>query len=123
MGTDLEKEAPNVVTEPRFRQLLAKGYQAEVVCQSEAHCKASVWYGEWIIRIVNRERSFEKILVTIPRGIGEAEEVKFRVFKTINGLSSFMHRAGFTHVHVPFRQGGRSSQALPDEVVSTDSAD
>ena len=123
MVTDLGKEAPNVVTEARFRQLLAKGYQAEVVCLAEAFCKASVWYGEWIIRVVNRERTFEKLLVTTPRRVGDADEVKVRVFKTINGLSSFMHRVGFTHVHAPFHRGGRASQALPSEVVDADHGD
>lgn len=119
MDIDLEKEAPNVVTEPRFRQLLAKGFNAEIVCQADAYCKAAVWYGEWILRVVNQERTFEKILVTTPRRAGDSD-VKFRVFKTINGLSSFMHRAGFTHVHVPFQRGGRSSQSLPDDLISTD---
>lgn len=118
---DLQKEAPNVVTEPRFRQLLAKGYQAEVVCREDAHIKASVWYGEWIVRVVDRERSFEKLLVTTPRRVGDADEIKIRVFKTINGLASFMHRMGFAHLDVPFQRGGRSSQSLPDEIMETDS--
>lgn len=119
MRTDLEKEAPNVVTEPGFRQFLAKGYQAEVVCQVEAYRKASVWYGEWIVRVVNDEQTFEKVLVTTPRRLGDADEVKVRVFKTINGLSSFMHAMGFAHLDVPFRQGGRSVQAIPDDVVDS----
>lgn len=123
MVSDLDKEAPNVVTEPRFRQLLAKGYQAEVVCQAEAYCKAAVWYGEWIIRVVNRDRTIEKLLVNIPRRAKGNPVVTVKVFKTINGLSSFMHRAGFTHVHVPFQRGGRSSQAIPSEVVATDHGD
>lgn len=120
METDLRKEAPNVVTEPRFRQLLAMGYQAEVVCQAEAYLKASVWYGEWIVRVVDQERTLEKLLITTPRRVGDADEIKVRVFKTINGLASFMHRVGFTHVDVPFHQGGRSWQAIPNEVVETD---
>ena len=121
MDRDLHKEAPNVVTEPRFRQLLAKGYQAEVVCREDAYRKASVWYGEWIVRVVDQDRSFEKLLVTTPRYAGEAEEVKVRVFKTINGLTSFMHGNGFTHIDVPFQQGGRSSQCLPDNLLEVDS--
>ena len=120
MDRDLQKEAPNVVTEPGFRQLLAKGYQAEVLCRQDAYIKASVWYGEWIVRVVDQERTFEKLLVTVPRRIGDADEVRIRTFRTINGLASFMHRHGFAHVDVPFQQGGRSSQSLPDDPVEMD---
>ena len=123
MATDLEREAPNVVTEPKFRQLLASGYQAEVVCQAEAYVKASVWYGEWIVRVVDQERTFTKLLVTTPRRVGDADEIKVRVFRTINGLASFMHRVGFTHIHAPFHRGGRASQALASEVVEADNGD
>lgn len=123
MATDLEREAPNVVTEPKFRELLASGYQAEVVCQAEAYLKASVWYGEWIVRVVDQERTFTKLLVTTPRRVGDADEIKVRVFKTINGLASFMHRVGFTHIHAPFHRGGRASQALASEVVEADNGD
>ena len=120
MGTDLEKEAPNVVTEPGLRRLLARGHEAEIVCQAEAYCKAAVWYGEWIIRVVSSDRTSEKLLCTTPRRVGDPDEIKLRVFKTINGLSSFMHRLGFTHAHIPFYRGGRSSQALPSELLGTD---
>lgn len=119
METDLEKEAPNVVTEPGFRHLLAKGYQAEIVCQAKAHRKASVWYGEWIIRVINDQQAFEKVLVTTPRRVGDSDEVKVRVFKTINGLVSFMHESGFSHLDVPFQRGGRSRQSLPDKAEDT----
>jgi len=117
--TDLEKEAPNVVTEPGFRHLLAKGYQAEVVCQAEAHRKASVWYGEWIIRVINDQQTFEKVLVTTPRRVGDVDEVRVRIFKTINGLVSFMHEMGLSHLDVPFQRGGRSRQSLPDKAGDT----
>lgn len=122
MVTDLEKEAPNVVTEARFRQLLAMGYHAEVVCQADAYLKASVWYGEWIVRAINEERTVEKLLVNIPRRVSPESDkaITVKIFKTINGLSTFMHRVGFTHVHVPFLHGGRSIHEFPNEVLGTD---
>ncbi|WP_331459658.1 hypothetical protein [Paracoccus liaowanqingii] len=113
MEIELEKETPNVVTEPRFRKLIASGYLAEVVCQVAAYRKASVWYGEWTVRVVNPDRTIEKLLVTTPRRVDDMDEIKIRVFKTINGLSSFMHEAGFTHLDIPFLSGGRTIQALP----------
>lgn len=119
METELNKETPNVVTELRFRQLLAEGYHVEVVCQVEANRKASVWYGEWIVRVVNPEGTFEKLLVTAPRRVGEIDEIKVRVFKTINGLSSFMHEMGFVHLDIPFFVGGRTLQSLPKDSLDT----
>ena len=32
-------EAPNVVTEARFRELVESGYSAEILCQESAHKK------------------------------------------------------------------------------------
>lgn len=115
MESELNKEAPNVVTEPRFRKLIASGYLAEVVCQVAAYRKASVWYGEWIIRVVNSEGTFEKLLVTTPRRVDDMDEIKVRVFKTINGLSSFMHEAGFAHLDIPFFSGGRTIQSVSEK--------
>jgi hypothetical protein len=112
VGTELEKETPNVVTELTFRQLVASGYLAEVVCQAEAYRKASVWYGEWIVRVVNTDRTFEKLLVTTPRRVGEIDEIKVRVFKTINGLTSFMHEVGFAHVDTPLFSGNRTLHSI-----------
>ena len=121
MVTDLEKEAPNVVTEARFRQLLAKGYHAEVVCQANAYAKASVWYGEWIVRAVNEEHSVEKLLVNIPRRLSPESDkaITVKVFKTVNGLSTFLHRVGCTHIHIPFFEGGRSIQPEPQNVAGS----
>lgn len=119
LGTDLEKEAPNVVTEPGFRRLLARGYQAEVVCRAEAYRKSSVWYGEWIVRVVNDQQTFEKVLVTTPRRTGDVDEVKVRVFRTINGLASFMHEMGFARLDVPFQLGGRSVHRFPIKTKDT----
>jgi hypothetical protein len=114
--TDLEKEAPNVVTEPRFRELLAQGYQAEVLCRSAAYYKSAVWYGAWVLRVVDKDGTFERLLVNIPRRVTGEPEVAVKVFKTVNGLTTFMARMGFTHVHVPLLEGGRSSLALPSDV-------
>ncbi|WP_308917184.1 hypothetical protein [Jannaschia sp. LMIT008] len=114
---DLQKEAPNVVTEPKFRELLAQGYQAEVLCRSDAYYKSAVWYGAWVLRVVDREGTFERLLVNIPRRVTGEPEVAIKVFKTINGLTTFMARMGFTHIHVPLLEGGRSSLALPTEVM------
>jgi hypothetical protein len=96
--TDLNKEAPNVVTETQFRVLLQQGYQAEVVCKTPAFRKNAVWYGEWFIRAVTEDRSVEKL----------------RLFKTANGLISFLEGFGFDPIHIPLRKGGRALHVLPN---------
>lgn len=120
MEIDLEKETPNVVTEPRFKKLIASGYLAEVVCQLSAYRKASVWYGEWIVRVVNSDGSFEKLLVTTPRKVDDMDEIKVRVFKTVNGLTSFMQEAGFAHFGLPLYSGERTVQELPKQPPNQD---
>lgn len=114
MDRNLEKEAPNVVTEPLFRKLLAMGHQARVLCEGDAHLKSAVWYGVWTVRVVCADGTFEKILVSHPRRAGDDEEIKIKIFRTINGLASFMHRMGFADFNVPFFEGGESFQALSE---------
>ena len=121
MGSDLRKEAPNVVTEALFKSLMRNACQAEVVCKSPAQNRGAVWYGEWIIRAVNRERTFEKLLVPARKQSGNADEVTARTFKTANGLISFLRGIGCTHVNIPLHQGGRSTHVLLDSPSTSDS--
>lgn len=104
---DLSKEAPNVVTETQLRSLLQRGYHAEVVCRAAAYRSNAVWYGEWFIRAVNPEKSVEKLLVPGRRRKGE-EEITLRIFKTANGLISFLEGIGFETAHIPMQEGGRT---------------
>lgn len=116
---DLEKEAPNVVTTKHFHELLRSGYLAEIVCTKAAYKKAAVWYGEWIVRVVDADGSFEK-LVTSTRFPGSAgEEIKIRRAKTANGLISFLQTAGFTHPTIPLEEGGRQIMRLPEKLLGT----
>ncbi|MEO1556278.1 MAG: hypothetical protein AAFS01_07580, partial [Pseudomonadota bacterium] len=63
MAMDLAKEAPNVVTEAGFKDLIESGYHVEVVCMEDAYRKNSVWHGLWVLRAVSDE-GIEKQLVT-----------------------------------------------------------
>lgn len=121
MGIEIDKEAPNVVTETLFKSLMRSGYQAEVVCKAEATKKSAVWYGIWIIRVVNKDRTFEKLLVPARQSAGAEDEIRIREFKTANGLISFMQGVGFTQVNIPLNEGGRSSHILSSEDLEADS--
>ena len=115
MDETLNKEAPNVVTEALFRTLLEMGNRARILCEEDAYLKSAVWYGSWTARVVSGDGSLDKRLVAHPRGTGEDQEIRIKIFRTINGLASFMHRMGFTDFNIPFYEGGVSVQCLPLE--------
>lgn len=117
VANDINKEAPNVVTETHFKTLMHSGYQAEVVCRTTAHKKAAVWYGIWIIRVVNKDRSYEKLLVPARKKLGDDDEIAVRTFKTANGLISFLESMGFPQINIPMVEGGRTIHVLPDKLL------
>lgn len=114
--TDLEKEAPNVVTELRFRDLVADGYRVEVVCKEPALKKGPSVYGLWILRAINDD-GVEKLLVTARTRIS-TNEIKIREFKTITGLVSFLQGVGFSHADIPLAEGQRTSHTLSDSEIA-----
>ena len=120
MGTELEKEAPNVVTETQFKTLMQSGYHAEVVCRTQPHREKSVWYGEWFIRAVNRDNSIERLLVPARSRPHDDQGIRLREFKTANGLISFLDGLGFEEVSIPLRKGGRSIHSLCAEDFPSD---
>lgn len=119
MDVDLQKEAPNVVTEPEFRQLLRMGCQAQLLCEEDAFYKAAVWYGGWTVRVVSADGTLDKLLATYPRSRGEDQHIKIKVFKTINACASFMHRMGFAYSAVPFYVGEKTVHFLPGHARDT----
>lgn len=107
---DLEKEAPNVVTEAGFRELIESGYHVEVVCKEDAYRKNSVWHGLWVLRAVNDE-GIEKQLVTARARTG-GDFIRVRTFKTVTGLVSFLVGVGFSIVAFPVYEGQRWTYTL-----------
>ena len=63
MGSQSSEGAPNVVTVALFKTLIESTCSAEVVCVQTAEKKSSVWYGGWIIRVVDPARTSETLLV------------------------------------------------------------
>ncbi len=103
-------EAPNVVMEGGFRELIQNGYSAEILCQTSAHKKGPSYYGVWVIRAVSDE-GVEKLLVTA-RTRSTFNDIKIREFKTITGVVSFLIGIGFSHADVPLQEGLRTSHKL-----------
>jgi hypothetical protein len=104
-----EIEAPNVVTEARFRELVEDGYHAEILCQESVHKKGPSYYGVWIMRAVSDD-GMGKLLVTARN---TTSDIKIREFKTITGVISFFIGIGFPHADVPLFEGQRTAHKLP----------
>lgn len=115
---DLEQEAPNVVTEAGFRDLIESGYHVEVICKEDAYRKNSVWHGLWVLRAVSDE-GVEKQLVTA-RARGGGDYIQVRTFKTVTGLVSFLIDLGFSVVAFPVFEGQRWNYTL-SEMEGSDS--
>ena len=114
-------EAPNVVTEARFRELVERGYSAEILCQATAHQKGPSYYGVWIMRVVSDE-GVEKLLVTA-RTRTTYNDIKIREFKTVSGVVSFFLGLGFAHVDLPLVAGtSRSHKLAPSDKTTSDKA-
>ena len=99
-------EAPNVVMESGFRELMQNGYAAEILCQSSAHKKGSSHYGVWVMRAVSDD-GVEKLLVTARTRV-TFKDIKIREFKTITGVVSFLADIGFSHADIPLEEGQRT---------------
>ena len=112
VAIDLQKEAPNVVTEAGFKMLVESGYSVEVVCKQDAYRKNSVWHGIWLLRAVNDD-GVEKELVTA-RARPDGDFIQLRVFKTVTGLTSFLIDLGFSVVAFPVYEGQRWTYTLAD---------
>ena len=110
MAMDLAKEAPNVVTEAGFKDLIESGYHVEVVCMGDAYRKNSVWHGLWVLRAANDE-GVEKQLVTA-RARTSGDSIQIRTFKTVTGLVSFLIDLGFSVVAFPVYEGQRWTYTL-----------
>ena len=117
---DLDKEAPNVVTEPRFRDLVISGYRVEVVCKEDAYKKGPNWHGVWILRAVSDE-GVEKLLVTA-RTRTSRNDIKIREIKTVTGIISFLQGIGFSHTDIPLEKGKRTVQKLSSEEIAANRA-
>ncbi|AWD20889.1 hypothetical protein B6K69_03745 [Fuscovulum blasticum] len=92
-------EVPNVVTEDGLRGLLAQGYCIEVICEKGAERRNNTWYGVWIVRAGAPDRRNDKMLVT------SRNLLKFRDFRTISGLVSFLADMGCKTASIPLEQG------------------
>lgn len=108
-----QEAAPNVVTEPRFRELLSQGHDTEILCLEDCNKRSGHWYGEWIMRAISRDGTSEKLLVKVPRHAHL--DVEARTFKTVNGLVSFMLELGFATANIPVRKGHRALNSVAGE--------
>lgn len=104
VSTPITNSAPNVVSEDGLREELTRGWQIEVICKKAAEKRQANWHGAWGIRIVSPDGNLERTLVTYRKDMDQ------RLFRTINGLVSFLSECGVTRPCVPMLQGQRAFQ-------------
>lgn len=104
------EEAPNVVSEEGCRQLVDTGWQMEVICIQSAEKRQAMYYGRWAIRVVSPDGRYERTLVTARKNMEK------RLFKTINGLVSFLEDFRVKAPHIPLVEGMRTRQQIHQEL-------
>lgn len=119
MSINLNRDAPNVVTELQFNVLLRSGHYVDIIARGEPERRGAFWYGDWIIVVVSEDRKVERVLVPARNRDYDQQEIRFREFKTANGLLSFMYKFGFREVRVPMARNGRSPHLLLVDDVPT----
>lgn len=123
LSIDLGREAPNVVTELQFKVLLRTGHRVEIIARGDPEKRGAFWYGDWIIAIGNEDWTAKKILVPARSKDYDDAEIRFRKFRTANGLLSFMHKFGFPAVTIPMVEGGRTLHEAPGSLLRRDEAE
>lgn len=88
---------------------LREGWHLVVQCRSDAILRNSYWYGEWIIFFVSPDEQRQAPLLRVrPKGIGE----DMRLFKTVNGLFTFLVDQGVDAPWIPKNAGEMRRQEL-----------
>lgn len=88
---------------------LREGWHLVVQCRSEAVLRNSYWYGEWIIFFLSPDEQRKAPLLRVrPKGVGE----DMRLFKTVNGLFTFLVDQGVDAPWIPKNAGETRRQEL-----------
>lgn len=104
VSTPITNSAPNVVSEDGLKEELSRGWQIEVICKKAAEKRQANWHGAWGIRIISPDGRNERTLVTYRK------DMEQRLFRTVNGLISFLVECGITRPTVPLSEGQRAPQ-------------
>ncbi len=90
-------------------EVLREGWHLEVLCRTKAFLRSSYWYGEWVILFISPEGNREAPLLRV-RSKGGADDM--RLFKTVNGVFSFLTQNGVPAPHIPSLAGERRRQEI-----------
>ena len=102
---NFEFEAPDVVSEILFKDLLGHGYSTHILCAEDAFIRSNVWVGLWYLRAVSPDGTIERVMQTTRK---KKTDIGFtlRGFKSLNGLNSYIYGLGYEFISVPYFAGG-----------------
>ncbi|MFD1796800.1 hypothetical protein ACFSC1_12485 [Paracoccus aurantiacus] len=105
----IRNEVPNVLSEDDIPNRLAEGWRIVVISLQDAEKRQSYWYGQWGIKAVSGDGKYEQTLVTARKGM------EARVFRSINGLVSFLDQFGITIHSIPTKESQIAWQSLESQ--------
>ena len=109
----MPKLGPDVVTELGLRELLELGHRIVVICLKPPVKKGTVFYGLWGIRCVSGDGESDRVLVISMRSSKTPDRP--RVFKTLNGVASFLYSLDFGTVCIPMHEGQSATHTPPQD--------
>lgn len=104
-----KKMLRNGVSEEGMRELFRRGYSAEIICveHPEPTSGRTNYSGCWNVRAVSPTGEIERVLIT------QRNESEPKKIKTLFGVVTFLLQMGCDGVNIPFEEGGRRSNRLP----------
>lgn len=106
--TTFRNAVPNVLSEDEIPNRLADGWRIVVIALEDAEKRQSYWYGLWGIKAVSLDGGYEQTLITHRKGM------EARVFKSINGLVSFLDQFGISMHLIPTKKAQLAWQTVDD---------
>lgn len=103
----------NGVSEEGFKELIAQGFAAEVICAVEPEKTANNWNGAWHFRAVAPDGSMERVLVS-QRVLDRPRSVR-----SVVAVVTMLHDLGVRTITIPFTEGGRARNVRPGHNGST----
>lgn len=92
----------NGVSEEGFKELIAQGFSAEVVCAATPEKTSNNWVGAWNFRAIAPDGGVERVLVS------QRVLDRPRSIRSVVGVISLLHELGVRRIVIPFEEGGRA---------------
>lgn len=99
-----------LVTEEGARGLVVAGFHVQIEClETATQFRNSGWKGRWVVHLVNTDSGEERTVIPLRLARSASGSIRFREFRTINGVVGFVANLGIRVISVPLDAGARGS--------------